>query len=524
MQSQQSLATRLTLLVLGMAGVPPLVVVATAPDARTTLALLGLFAVVAAAYGVSTAQRLTRPLEELTRVVSMLAKGDTEQSLTHRGNDEHGRLADAVRELTAYMHARGEISLRLARGEMDVPIAARGGRDQLSQSLQQMAEARAKILGDIRAILEAAKAGNFGVRASTEALSGTYRELVQGMNDLMDLIGRPIEEAKLVLLDVEKSNLTVRMKGQYPGQLGEVKSSLNVALDTLSRALVDVTLISSHVATVAAEIGQGNQSMSEAATEQATTLARMTENLEQITASSKYNAERAGEVRTLVETTGRDAQAGADSMARLSDAMERIKSSADETSKIVRTIDEIASQTNLLALNAAVEAARAGDAGLGFAVVADEVRSLAMRSAEAARNTAKMIQESVSNADAGVALEKVVMDNFKSIARRVSEVEQSIVRIEANSKRQSEGVQQITHALSEMASSTQQNATTTQENSNATRELTAQIEGLQALVERFQLGSSITRERAASMNRQRAANDTGVLSGKVNELELLESF
>jgi methyl-accepting chemotaxis protein len=375
----------------------------------------------------------------------------------------------------------------------------------------------------LRKLIRSAREGNLSTRAETLSFSGVYRELVEGMNDLMVAVAAPIEEAKHVLSAVENSNLTLRMQSPYSGQFAEVKSSLNGALDTLSRTIVDVTSISSHVASVASEIGLGNQSIAKAAVEQAASLRQVSENLEQITTSSKYNADRAGEVRTLVETTGRDAHAGADSMARLSDAMNRIKSSADETSKIVRTIDEIASQTNLLALNAAVEAARAGDAGRGFAVVADEVRSLAMRSAEAARNTAKMIQESVSNADAGVALEKVVTDNFTSIARRVSEVEQSVVRIEANSKRQSEGVQQINAALAEMGTSTQQNASTTQETAAAARELTTQLEALRAIVERYEVNA--VRERVPPVSRyKKVGSEVEAKPARLDPLTALEDF
>jgi methyl-accepting chemotaxis protein len=527
MQYHLSLASRLTVLILASAGVPPLIVAVTAPDSgghQVTLLALSCFAVAAALWGLSTVQRLARPLDELTRVATQLGKGDADQAIEHRSADELGKLADALRETIDYMRGLGEQTAKLAQGEVAPAIAARSSRDGLSQNLQRVVTARGELINETQQLLEAARGGNLAVRVRVEPFSGVYRDLMQGMNDVMALLAAPIEEAKGVLLEVERSNLSVRMKGNYSGQFADVKASLNVALETLSKALIEVTRISAHVTSVASEIGLGNQSMAKAAAEQAATLAQVSENLEQITASSKYNAERAGEVRTLVETTGRDAQAGSDSMARLSDAMERIKSSADETSKIVRTIDEIASQTNLLALNAAVEAARAGDAGRGFAVVADEVRSLAMRSAEAARNTAKMIQESVSNADAGVALEKVVMDNFTSIARRVSEVEQSVVRIEANSKRQSQGVQEINRALSEITSSTQQSSSTTQETAAAARELTAQVDALRTLVERFDLGAS-ARDRAPA-HRHKAANDTAdeVALGHVSELEALESF
>jgi methyl-accepting chemotaxis protein len=526
MQLTISLAWRLTGLVLVMGILPPFLVAITLHDVadyQLPLAALGVFAIGSIVGGSWIVRRIIRPLEEMARAAEMLSKGDADQVLAHRSRDELGKLADALRELIQYMRDLTAQAEEVARGQLSPHVSSRSSRDGLGRSLQSIIQCQANLVEHLRKLIQSAREGNLSTRVSTQSFSGVYRDLVDGMNELMVAVAAPIEEAKHVLSAVENSNLTLRMQTQYSGQFGEVKSSLNGALDTLSRTIVDVAQISSHVSSVASEIGLGNQSIAKAAVEQAASLRQVSENLEQITASSKYNADRAGEVRTLVETTGRDAHAGADSMARLSDAMNRIKSSADETSKIVRTIDEIASQTNLLALNAAVEAARAGDAGRGFAVVADEVRSLAMRSAEAARNTAKMIQESVSNADAGVALEKVVTDNFTSIARRVSEVEQSVVRIETNSKRQSEGVQQINAALAEMGTSTQQNASTTQETAAAARELTTQLEALRALVEGFEVNA--VRERIAPVSRaRRVAGDAEDKPARLDPLAALEDF
>jgi uncharacterized phage infection (PIP) family protein YhgE len=145
-------------------------------------------------------------------------------------------------------------------------------------------------------------------------------------------------------------------------------------------------------------------------------------------------------------------------MQRLSGAIDRIKTSADETAKIVKTIDEMAFQTNLLALNAAVEAARARDAGRGFAVVAEDVRNLAIRSAEAAKNTAQMIEESVQNADEGVALNHEVLQNLEEITTQVDKVSRVMGEITAASEQQTEGVEQINKAVEQMNQVIQQNA------------------------------------------------------------------
>ena len=176
------------------------------------------------------------------------------------------------------------------------------------------------------------------------------------------------------------------------------------------------------------------------------------------------------------------ADRGVDAMKRLSEAMERIKASSDETAKIVKTIDEIAFQTNLLALNAAVEAARAGDAGKGFAVVAEEVRNLAMRSAEAAKSTAQLIEESVTNAAGGVSLNSEVLGNLQEIQKQVVQVSEVMDEIVAAAEQQSEGVTQINVAVEQMNQVTQQTAANAEESSSASEELTSQAEELRQLV------------------------------------------
>jgi methyl-accepting chemotaxis protein len=158
-------------------------------------------------------------------------------------------------------------------------------------------------------------------------------------------------------------------------------------------------------------------------------------------------------------------------MRQLTDAIGRIKSGADATAKIVKTIDEIAFQTNLLALNAAVEAARAGDAGRGFAVVAEEVRSLALRSAEAAKNTAQLIESSVSAAAAGVTLNDVVLDKLAMIAKQADRMSSTIGEVAAATRQQEQGVSQIAVAIEQINIVTQTVAANAEESSSASVEL-----------------------------------------------------
>ena len=184
---------------------------------------------------------------------------------------------------------------------------------------------------------------------------------------------------------------------------------------------------------------------------------------------------------------------GVEGMTRLSSAVEKIKASSEVTAKIVKTIDEIAFQTNLLALNAAVEAARAGDAGKGFAVVAEEVRDLAMRSAEAARNTSELIEVSVQNAEEGVALNQEVVAQLGEIDSGVARAREVMGEIALASEQQKRGVEEINTALERMDGVTQATAASAQESASAAEELASQAQRVQELVGSFELTSASAR-------------------------------
>jgi methyl-accepting chemotaxis protein len=193
-------------------------------------------------------------------------------------------------------------------------------------------------------------------------------------------------------------------------------------------------------------------------------------------------------------------------MRRLAQAIEKIKGSSDQTAKIVKTIDEIAFQTNLLALNAAVEAARAGEAGKGFAVVAEEVRSLAMRSAEAAKNTSELIEGAVRDAQNGVTLSEEVVVALSQIEVGIGKVKDVVGEISASSEQQSQGIHQINVAVEQMNSVTQAVAANSEEAASASEELSSQAEVMQSLVGQFKLGTAHrTAQRTAGRSAQRQA-------------------
>jgi len=212
--------------------------------------------------------------------------------------------------------------------------------------------------------------------------------------------------------------------------------------------------------------------------------------LESMSSMTEHNAANTNQAMILASEARVAANDGDLSMKRMADAIRQIKVSADNTAKIIKTIDDIAFQTNLLALNAAVEAARAGEAGKGFAVVAEEVRNLAMLSAEAARNTSEMIEESVKNADGGVHITEEVALSLNRIVDRTSKVGDLITEIAAVCNEQARGIQQVNSAMAHISKVTQQNAANSEESASASEELSTLAADLSGMVRQFKLSET----------------------------------
>jgi methyl-accepting chemotaxis protein len=239
------------------------------------------------------------------------------------------------------------------------------------------------------------------------------------------------------------------------------------------------------VSSASAQVASASQSLARGATEQAAGLEEASSSLEQMSAMTRNNSDNADQANTLASEAEKAAKEGNQAMGRMAKAIEDIKKSSDETARILKVIDEIAFQTNLLALNAAVEAARAGEAGKGFAVVAEEVRNLAMRSAEAAKNTAEMIGRAVGHAGNGVSLCREVQTALGAIVTNTSKTTGLVSEIAAASKEQAQGIGQINAAVSQMDKITQQNAANAEQSASASHELNTQADTMNKIVDQL---------------------------------------
>jgi methyl-accepting chemotaxis protein len=326
------------------------------------------------------------------------------------------------------------------------------------------------------------------------------RELDAAMTGLVTLQRRTEEEAargrdfvaelESVAERLAQRDLRPRLSSAHKEPYATISAALNRAIEQLGAALGEVTGGARQVVTAARQIADGSHELARGAADQAAAIDKAATSLREADSLASTTAGNAAEVRNHVGAALTGAEAGAAGMARLSTAMEHMKSSAASTARIVKTIDEIAFQTNLLALNAAVEAARAGDAGRGFAVVAEEVRALALRSAEAARQTATLIEESLASVGAGASVTREVDGTFRDITGQITRASALAAEISSAATRQALVVRNIAEGTDRINVVTQRSAAHAEQAAATAGELNEQAGALRDLLSGFALAGA----------------------------------
>ncbi len=385
---------------------------------------------------------------------------------------------------------------------------------------------RAIYSSEVDRLLTQVMEGNLKERGQVETVPKAFQPMVENINQIIEAIVFPLSEIQERLGEIALGDVEAFVTGDYKGDHAILKNSLNNTLESLRELAkassqiaegdltVEVTPKSgvdamgkaisqivqnmnsllgkvnravNQISDGSEQIASSSQSLAQGSTEQASSLEEVSASMTELASQTVANAENANQANSLADAGRSNAQTGDEQMKEMITAMSTIEESSQNISKIIKVIDEIAFQTNLLALNAAVEAARAGVHGKGFAVVANEVRSLAGRSAQAAKETTEMIEDSAKKVRQGIQIADKTAEALTEIVSNVGKVSDLVAEIAAASKEQAEGINQINTGLNQIEQVTQQNTANSEESAAAAEELAQQSGQLQELVSQFKL-------------------------------------
>src|SRR6056297_2207428 len=486
-------------------------------------------------------------LQELTDETKMLIDAAVAGKLSTRGDDSkfNGAYQDIVKGINETLDAvvgplnvTSEYVERISNGDIPEKITDNynGDFNTIKNNLNKCVDAVNLLVKDTNALVDAAVEGKLDTRADADKHRGDFAKVVSGVNKTLDAVIEPVNEASDVLSEMQQGNLKTRVKGnykgdhakiknalndtlktvlsyvkeisditgemakgnmdvgidrEYRGDFVEIKDSLNLIIDKLNENFAEIANASDQVSSGASQISDGSQELSQGSTEQASSIEELTASITQIAAQTKQNAGNAEEANGVAENMKSNASRGNESMNNMLKSMKDINESSQNIQNIIKVIDDIAFQTNLLALNAAVEAARAGQHGKGFAVVAEEVRSLAGRSAEAAKETTKLIEGSIKDVEKGTDIANETAKALEDIVEGIDKTSELVSQISSASNEQATGVAQINDGIEQVSEVVQNNSATAEESAAASEELASQAEMLNKMVAQFKLRNSV---------------------------------
>jgi methyl-accepting chemotaxis protein len=413
--------------------------------------------------------------------------------------------ADRTQEVAVETEVQGIVARALA-GDLDGRISLEGKDGflkNLSAGINDLLESISSVGKELQSLVGALNDGNLDQRISVDNRAGITAALGTVVNGLADTVAKVMDQVQGLVDAVNEGHLDRRIDAE--GQSGLMKRmarGINQLAENMAGMVQQVKTAAAEVSRGADEITQGNIMLSQRMEAQASSLEETASSMEEMTSTVKHNADNAAQANQLAVEARQRATQGGEVVAKAVQAMNEINSASRRIADIIGVIDEIAFQTNLLALNAAVEAARAGEQGRGFAVVAAEVRSLAGRSATAAKEIKSLIQDSVQKVQDGSTLVTRSGETLEEIVHSVKKVADIIAEITAASQEQSAGIDQVNKAVLQLDELTQQNAALVEQASAASQSMADQARGLNTLMQRYRVVETAAPAAAEAASQQ----------------------
>jgi methyl-accepting chemotaxis protein len=450
----------------------------------------------------SAMQRMQMQVVSVIGAQGEMARRHDEGQISYRIDDgdfpgEYGRMVRDTNALVAQhigvkMRAV-DVMRRYAVGDLSVDMDRLPGEKVVITEAMDMCKANlSAINGEIKRLASAAAAGDFTHRGDAEKYQYDFRDMVEGLNRLMETTDGNLADVSELLQAIARGDLTARMEGDFHGVFATMRDDANATVAQLTEIVGGIQMAATSINTAAGEIASGNNDLSRRTEQQAANLEETAASMEELTSTVRQNAESARQANQLAIGAAGVASLGGDVVGQVVTTMRDIEQSSKKIAEIISVIDGIAFQTNILALNAAVEAARAGEQGRGFAVVASEVRTLAQRSANAAKEIKGLIENSVDRVADGSALVNQAGTTMGEIVASVQRVTDIMAEISAASQEQSAGIEQVNQTITQMDETTQQNAALVEEATAAARSMEEQAGALTQSVSVFKLHATVS--------------------------------
>jgi len=505
--------------------------------------------------------RIARPLKQATAVAEGIANGKLDSHIRPQPHDEPGRLLEAMSGMQQQLHAvingqremarrhdGGELSYRIdasafpgeyglmvqetnalvgshvqtlhdvldvvqqyAVGDLSRDIARYPGEKAAMTTTVDTVKANlGRINAEIKQLASAAAAGDFSRRGDAQRFDHDFRLMLENLNAMMAVSDDNLGKLSQLLSAIAEGDLTARMHGDYQGVFARMRDDANTTVAQLTQIVGQIQASASSITLAAGEIASGNSDLSRRTEQQAANLEETAASMEELTSTVRQNAEHARQANQLAIGAQSVASQGGSVVGQVVSTMSAIEASSKKIAEIISVIDGIAFQTNILALNAAVEAARAGEQGRGFAVVASEVRTLAQRSAAAAKEIKGLIDDSVGKVTEGSSLVHQAGSTMGEIVASVQRVTDIMAEISAASQEQSAGIEQVNQTVVQMDETTQQNAALVEEATAAARAMEDQAAQLADAVAIFRLDNQVSAAVKAVAERVESACITTV--------------